>query len=58
MNDLRFYVFFNSISVIQDDERLKMKGCVQWNPFTVKKILPQVGIELWTARSVGKRLTY
>ena len=31
IDDLRFYVFFNSISVIQGDERVIMKGCVQWN---------------------------
>ena len=30
MDDLRFYVLFNSISVSQDDGRLIMKGCVQW----------------------------
>ena len=42
----------------QDDERLIMKGFVQWNPFTVEKILPPAGIELGTARSVGQRLTH
>ena len=35
-----------------------MKGCVQWNPFTVKKISPRAGLELGTARSVGQRLTH
>ena len=39
MDDLRFYVLFNSQSY-QDDERMTMKGCVQWNSFTVEKILP------------------
>ena len=35
---------FTSFSTIfqsyQDDERMIMKGCVQWNPFTVEKISP------------------
>ena len=33
MDDMRFYVLFNSISIIynQDDGRLIMKGCVQWS---------------------------
>ena len=31
MEALRFYVLFNSISVIPDDVRAIMKGCVQWN---------------------------
>ena len=35
-----------------------MKGRVQWNPFTVEKILPRAGIELGTARSVGQRSTH
>ena len=32
MDDLRFYVPFNSISVISGRWRMIMKGCVQWNP--------------------------
>ena len=32
MADLRFYVLFNSISVISDNWRMIMKDCVQWNP--------------------------
>ena len=32
IDDLRFYVLFNSISVNQDDGRMIMKSCVQWNP--------------------------
>ena len=35
-----------------------MKGCVQWNPFTVEKISPRTGLELGTARTVGQRLTH
>ena len=30
MHDLWFYVRFNRISVIQDDDRVIMKGGVQW----------------------------
>ena len=46
MDDLRFYVLFNSISVISgrwqvDNERL---GTME--PFTVEEILPRAGIEL------------
>ena len=32
MDDLQFNDLFNSISVIQDYERLIRKGLVQWNP--------------------------
>ena len=32
MDDLQFYILFNSISVNQDDDGLIVKGCVQWNP--------------------------
>ena len=32
MDDLRLYVLFNSILVVSDDERVVIKGCVQWNP--------------------------
>ena len=35
MDDLRFYALFNSFSTVfhpsQDDGRLIMRGCVQWN---------------------------
>ena len=52
---------FTSFSTVfqsyQDDGRMIMKDCVQWNPFTVEKISPRAGIELGTARSVGQRLT-
>ena len=58
MDDLRFYVLFNSISVISgqwvgDNERL----CAM-ELFTVVKISPQVGIKLGTPRSVGQDLTH
>ena len=47
MDDLRFYVLFNSISVISgqcsdDNERLSAMK----TPFTVEKISPRVRIEL------------
>ena len=32
MDDLRFHVLFTVFQLYQDDERLIMKGCVQWNP--------------------------
>ena len=59
MNDLGFYVLFNSISVISgwwadDNEKL----CAMENPFTVEKITPQVGLELRITRSVGQSLTH
>ena len=48
---------FTSFSTVfqsyQDDERLIMKGCVQWNPVMFEKKLPQVGLKLGTARSAG-----
>ena len=48
---------FTSLSSVfhsyQDDERLIMKGCVQWNLFTVEKNSPRAGLEFWTARSTG-----
>ena len=40
---------FTSFSTVfqsyQDHRRMIMKGCVQWNPFTVEKISPRAGIE-------------
>ena len=58
MDDLRFYVLFNSISVIlgrcaDNSERL----CAMATPLTVEKISPRAGIEPGTARSGGQRLT-
>ena len=52
MDDLQFYVLFSSISV------MIMKGCVQWNQFTVEMILPRAGLESRTAKSVGHGLIY
>ena len=59
MDDLQFYIHFNSISVISgqwadDNERLcAMKPCL-----LLKRSLPQMGLELKTARSVGQGLTH
>ena len=59
MNDLQFYVLFNSISVISgqwfgDNERLcAMESHLRWERF-----LPQAGFEPGTARSVGHPSTY
>ena len=47
MDDLRFYVLFNSFSIIPgDDGRMIMKDFLQWNPvssFPVEKIFASVG---------------
>ena len=49
MDDLRFYVLFNSISVISGrggGGGLMMKAVCNGTPFTVEKISPRAGIEL------------
>ena len=59
MDDLQFYVLFNSISVISrwwvgDNERLcSMELCLP-----LKRPPPQVGLESTTARLPGQCLTY
>ena len=56
LDDLRFYVLFNSISVISgrcqgDNERMcTMESRLLWNTFPTS-----AGIEFGTARSAGKR---
>ena len=54
MDDLRFYVLFNGISVISgrwaDDNK---KAVCNGTPFTAEKISPRAGLEHGTARSVG-----
>ena len=48
MDDLRFYVFFNSISVISErylDVNEKQAVC-NGTPFTVEKISARGGVEL------------
>ena len=54
-NFMSFSTVFRSY---QGNGRMIMKGCMQWNPVSVEKILPQVGLELWTARLVGQRITH
>ena len=57
LDDLRFYVLFNSISVISGRWRMIMKGCVQWNPFyggDFASSKDRTGI----VRSVGQQLTH
>ena len=53
---------FTSFSTVfqsyQDDGQTIMKSCVQWNLFTVEKILPRAVLELGTARSVGQSLIH
>ena len=59
MADLQFYIPVNNISVISgqcldDNVRLcALEPCLQ-----LKRLQPQAGIELVTARSVGQRLTH
>ena len=53
------FTFFSSVfQSYQKDERLIMNSYVQWNPVYGEKILPQAGIKLRIARSVGQRLTH
>ena len=58
MDDLRFYVLFNSISVISrrcldDNERL----CVQWNSVYTREDFTASEDRTRSAGSVGQRLT-
>ena len=52
---------FTSFSTVfqsyQDDGRMIMNRWMQWNPFTVERILPQERLEPGSARSVGQHLT-
>ena len=57
MDDLRFYVLFNSISY-QDDVWTIMKGCVQWNSVYGREDFTSSEDRTQSARSVGKRLTH
>ena len=57
MDDFRFYVLFNNISVISGgwaDRKAVWNGTL----FTVEKVLPWAGLELGTARSVGQCLMH
>ena len=64
-----FTPFSAVLQSYQNDERIIMKDCVQWNPvydetmcngtpFMMKRSPLQAGTEPGTARSVGQRLTH
>ena len=53
-----FKAFPTVLQSYQDDGWMIMKDCVRWNPDTVEKISPQVGLEIGATRSVGQRLTH
>ena len=57
MNDFRFYVLFNGISVISGHRDVNNESCVQSNSVYSEKISPRVGIEHGTARLVGQSLS-
>ena len=59
MDDLRFYVLFNSISVISGrwtDDNKRMY--VMEPPQRLRRFLPRAELEPGTARSVGQRFTH
>ena len=59
MDDLRFYVIFNSILVISGRWEDANNRLFEMDfPFTVEKISPRAGLKLGTARSVDQRLTH
>ena len=59
MDDLQFYDFFLAVFQSYEDDRwVIMKGCVQWNPFKIEKILASGGNWTGNPRSVGKCLTH
>ena len=48
LDDLQFYILFNSISVISDNGQMIMKGCVHWNPiygFTIAEKVEELLME-------------
>ena len=45
MDDLRFYVLFNSVSVISRRWEVDNERLCNGAPFTVEKIPPRVGID-------------
>ena len=57
MDDLRFYVYSTVFQSFQDDGWVIMKDCEQWNPVcNSKDLLPKVGLQPGTSRSVGQHL--
>ena len=57
MEDLQFYVLFNSISVMSGQLEVDNE-CAMEPRFTVEKISPRAGLDLGTDGSVGQRLTH
>ena len=57
-DDLQFYVFFNSISVISQRWEVVMKYFVQWNSVYGLEDFASSGDRTRSARSVGQRLTH
>ena len=49
LDDLRFYVLFNSIftSHVKTIEEQKWNNISYWTPFTVEKVSPRAGFEPW-----------
>ena len=45
MDDMRFYVLFNSVSVISRRLKVDNERLCNGAPFTVEKISPRAGIE-------------
>ena len=43
--DCNFASFSTVFQPYQDDGRMIVKGCMQWNPFTVEKVSPRAGLE-------------
>ena len=50
--------FLTVFQLYKDNERLIIKGCVQWNYVYSQKDFPSSGTRPGTARSVGQCLTY
>ena len=59
MDELAFYVLFNSISVISDDGQMIMKGSVLWDTvYNKKRSLPHMRLKpVMLARLEGQRFT-
>ena len=53
-----FMSFLTVFCSYQDDVRVIMKGCVQWNPVYDCEDFVQAGLEAGTTRLVGQHLTY
>ena len=50
--------FLTVFQSYQDDGRLIMKGCVQWNSIYGREDFASSGDRTWSARSEGQRLTH